>query len=101
MEAMRGMQAGGVYARAEAFPERTVWIEPSGTEVSAEDLLSTMNQVADGLHQRGLVAGDGVAVVLTNRREFVEAYGAAIQSGLCFVAVNWHLTAAEISYLLQ
>jgi long-chain acyl-CoA synthetase len=37
---------------------------------------------------------------MSNRREFLECYGAAIQSGLYFVAVNWHLSPSEMSYIL-
>ncbi len=76
-------------------------IEPSGASSSAGGLLVGMNQTTRGLLALGLHPGDTVAVVLSNRREFLEIYGAAIQSGLFFVAANWHLGEQEIAYILE
>jgi long-chain acyl-CoA synthetase len=95
------VKAAGLFAAAEAAPDRPVLVEPSGHRVTAADLVAGMNRVAKGLLAMGLTAGDTVAVVLSNRREFLECYGAAIQSGLYFVAVNWHLAPNEISYILE
>ena len=60
-----------------------------------------MNQTARGLEALGIVPGDTIAVVLSNRRELLETYGAAIQTGLTFVAVNWHLGETEIAHILE
>jgi long-chain acyl-CoA synthetase len=95
------VKAAGLFAVAEAAPDRPVLVDPSGHWVTAGDLVAGMNRVATGLLASGLTAGDTVAVVLSNRREFLECYGAAIQSGLYFVAVNWHLGPNEISYILE
>ena len=54
-----------------------------------------------GCSSLGVTEGETIAVVLSNRREFIECYGAAIQSGLFFVAINWHLGPSEISYILE
>jgi long-chain acyl-CoA synthetase len=54
-----------------------------------------------GLAARGLTAGDTVAVLLPNSRELLEVYGAAVETGLTFVAVNWHLGADEVAYILE
>ncbi len=94
------MKAGGFFASAEAFPDREVLVEPSGARVTAGELLAMMNRTARGLRAFGVRAGDAIAVVMSNRREVIECYGAAIQSGLYFVAVNWHLTPSELSYIL-
>ena len=48
-----------------------------------------------------MVPGDTIAVVMSNRRELLETYGAAVQTGLTFVAINWHLGEAEIAYILE
>ena len=69
--------------------------------VTYGELLAGMNQMARGLTTLGLGPGDTLAVVLANRREFIEAYGAAIQSGLFFVGVNWHLGGDEVAYILK
>ncbi|MGX7678827.1 AMP-binding protein [Jatrophihabitans sp. DSM 45814] len=95
------MEAGGFFSLAAAYPDREVWIDAAGTAGSAGDLLAKMNQTSRGLRDLGLVPGDTVAVILSNRREFLECYGAAIQAGLFFVAVNWHLNPSEMSYILS
>lgn len=95
------MKAAGFFRLAETYPEREVLIDAAGQWASAGDVLANMNRLAHGLHHLGLESGDTLAVVLSNRREFIECYGAAIQSGLFFVAVNWHLVPSEISYLLD
>ena len=38
---------------------------------------------------------------MSNRRELLEIYGAAIETGLTFVAINWHLGETEIAYILE
>ena len=60
-----------------------------------------MNATARGLADLGLVPGDTIAVVMSNRRDLIEIYGAAVQTGLTFVAINWHLGETEIAYILD
>ncbi len=60
-----------------------------------------MNAVTRGLRELGVAAGDTVAVVMPNSRELIELYGAAVQSGLTFVALNWHLGVDELAYILD
>jgi long-chain acyl-CoA synthetase len=91
----------GFFALAELHPERQVLITASGERVTAGALLAGMNRAARGLRSVGVAPGDTLAVVLSNRREFLECYGAAIQSGLYFVAVNWRLGPGEIGYILD
>jgi long-chain acyl-CoA synthetase len=59
-----------------------------------------MNAFARGLRQLGLTAGDTVAVLMPNSRELLELYGATVQTGLTFVALNWHLGVDEVAYVL-
>jgi hypothetical protein len=60
-----------------------------------------MRAIARGLRDRGLTAGDTVAVVMPNTRELLEIYGAAVQIGLTFVAPNWHLGVDELAYIFE
>jgi long-chain acyl-CoA synthetase len=50
--------------------------------------------------QQGLRRGDVVALVSDNRPAAFVVYWAARRSGLYLTAVNWHLSAAEASYIL-
>jgi long-chain acyl-CoA synthetase len=95
------MIRAGFFALAESDPKREVLVESSGTRVEAGALLAGMNRAAHGLGRLGLTEGDTIAVMMSNRREFIECYGAAIESGLYFVAINWHLGPSEISYILK
>ena len=49
----------------------------------------------------GLAAGEHAAVVKGNRVEYVEVLLGALVSGVWVAAVNWHLTAPEIAFILE
>jgi long-chain acyl-CoA synthetase len=52
------------------------------------------------LRTAGVGPGDTVALLLGNRVELVELATAAVLSGACYTAVNWHLTAEEVRYIV-
>jgi long-chain acyl-CoA synthetase len=76
-------------------------VDPAGTTVDYGALVGTMRASGRGLAALGLTAGDTVAVLLPNGRELLEVYGAAVETALTFVAVNWHLGADEVAYILE
>ena len=49
----------------------------------------------------GLAPGDHAALLIGNRVEAVEGVLAAIHAGVWMTPVNWHLTEAEIAYVLR
>ncbi|MEM8620281.1 MAG: AMP-binding protein [Actinomycetota bacterium] len=59
------------------------------------------NRLIHGLRNLGLRAGDTVAILGGNRREWVEAASAASYSSLVFVPVNWHFSVDEAAYVLS
>ena len=69
--------------------------------MSYGELVARMHAIARGLRERGLTAGDTIAVVMPNSAELLEVYGAAVQTGLTFVAPNWHLGVDEIAYIFE
>jgi long-chain acyl-CoA synthetase len=91
----------GVFAVAARDPDRRALVDPDEVGVSYGELTGRMHAIARGLRTLGLGRGDTVAVVLPNCREFVELYGAAVESGLTFVALNWHLGVDELAYVLR
>ena len=57
-----------------------------------------------GRHLRrdlGLAAGEHAAVVMGNRVEYLEVLLGSLASGVWVAAVNWHLTAPEIAFILE
>ena len=59
------------------------------------------NRLINGLRGLGLGHGDCVAIYGGNRREWIEAAGAAARSSLVWVPVNWHFSVDEVAYVLQ
>ncbi len=59
------------------------------------------DRVAGHLHRLGLAAGDRIAVVLANEREFVFALFAAIKLGAIVVPVNVREQRPELAFILN
>jgi len=93
----RGMVTA-VYA-AEA-PDRLAVISEAGSRTFAE-LNARANQVLRALWSRGVQPGSTIALVCSNRPEFVEVYEAVLRGGMRLTAINWHLTADEITYIVE
>jgi acyl-CoA synthetase (AMP-forming)/AMP-acid ligase II len=58
-------------------------------------------RVAGSLREAGLRRGDGVAVMVPNRPEFLEIAWACQLSGLYYTPVNTHLTFDEVAYIVE
>ncbi|WP_412457656.1 acyl-CoA synthetase [Mycolicibacterium celeriflavum] len=63
-------------------------------------LFERSQRVAAVLHDAGLRRGDVVALVLPNRREFLEITWGCQLSGLYYSAINTHFTADEVAYVV-
>jgi long-chain acyl-CoA synthetase len=68
---------------------------------SWNELNAHANQLVRALRARGVQAGDGVALMCSNRPEFVETWIAARRAGLRLTTVNWHLTGEEAGYIVD
>jgi long-chain acyl-CoA synthetase len=80
-------------------PDLRAIISPKGDRTFGA-LHANANRLANGLRGAGLKPGDGVALMCSNRAEFVEAVLAALRVGLRITPVNWHLTADEAGYIV-
>ncbi len=85
---------------ATVAPARAAIISPEGDRTFAE-LDRHANQLARAMRARGLGEGDGVALVMRNRPEFVEVWAACRRAGFHLTPINWHLTADEMSYIVD
>ena len=59
------------------------------------------NQLVRALRQRGIKAGDAIALLCSNRLEFVDVAVAAERSGLRITLINTHLTGEEVGYIVD
>ena len=72
-----------------------------GAVITYGELDARINQFAHLLREYGLSSGDRVAVLLENHPRFPEIVWAAQLSGLYYTAINWHLTADEVAYVVN
>ncbi len=85
---------------AARIPDRPALITSSGDRTFAE-LNANINRLGRALRARGLKVGDSVALMCTNRPEFVEVFLAAQRVGLRLTPINWHLTGQEAGYIVD
>ncbi|MGV0810863.1 fatty-acid--CoA ligase FadD4 [Mycolicibacterium boenickei] len=87
---------------AEASPEKpAIILHPSGTVVTFGELEARANRLAHYFRQHGLREGDVVAILMENNEHIHAVMWAARRSGLYYVPINTHLTAAEAAYIID
>lgn len=89
-----------VAASARRVPEVTALVFED-RRITFAELDRRADLLAGALHERGVQAGDQVAMLLYNRIEFVESFLAIQRLGACAVPVNFRLAAEEIAYVLD
>ena len=90
----------GTFART--TPDKPAIIRPAtGTQVTYRELDERSTRLAHHLRDLGMRPGDTVAMVSANDLRCFELYWAAVRSGLYITAVNHHLTASEVNYILD
>jgi acyl-CoA synthetase (AMP-forming)/AMP-acid ligase II len=73
----------------------------AGNVVTYAELEAGSNRLAHVFAEAGLGFGDHVAFLLPNEPRLLEVCWAAQRSGLYYTAVNWHLTAEEVAYIVD
>lgn len=87
---------------AEANPDKpAVILYPSGTVVTFGEMEARANRLAHLFRQAGLREGDAVAIIMENNEHYHTVMWAARRSGLYYVPINTHLTAAEAAYIVD
>ena len=90
----------GISAHAAATPNKAALVSGDVTRTFAEfDVRSS--RLAAALAERGVDAGDRVAVMLPNGIEFFETWAVATKLNAPVVLVNWHLKADELAYIVR
>src|SRR5689334_14447407 len=75
---------------AKVKPDAVSIYDPHGTHSFAK-INRRANQVARYLRGKGLKPGDPVALLCSNRAEFVEVLQGCLRAGFRLTPVNWHL----------
>jgi acyl-CoA synthetase (AMP-forming)/AMP-acid ligase II len=86
---------------AASRPDAVALLLPGDEQVTYGELHERAMRVAALLHEAGLRRGDAVALMLPNRREFLEVTWGCQLSGLYYTPVNTHLTFDEVSYIVD
>lgn len=85
---------------ARLFPERTAVIDGE-LRYSYRTLAERVHRLANALRQRGIGKGDTVAVLSPNSHRMLEAFFAVPMLGAVLAPLNYRLTSAEFSYILD
>jgi fatty-acyl-CoA synthase len=72
-----------------------------GVTTSWRQLHDRVRALAEAMARRGVAFGHRVAVLMTNRPEFMETILAANRLGAVAVPVNFRLTVPEVAYQLN
>ena len=73
----------------------------SGETVTFGELESRANQGAHLLRKAGVQVGNHIAMLMENRREFLEICFAADRAGVYYTTISTHLSFEEIAYILS
>lgn len=91
----------GFWHYADQNPDKLALVDPEGKEWSNREFLDEINRISHGLRALGLKEGDAVAVAMPNCAEYVAMNLAITQIGMYMVPINWHLTGAEVAYIVS
>jgi len=81
-------------------PEAVFMETPDGRRLTYVDALEMAARMANALQQRGVVAGNRVAVQVGKCPEAIMLYLACVEAGAVFVPMNTAYTMAEVEYLV-
>lgn len=73
----------------------------TGECVTFGELEARANQGAHLMRAAGIGTGDHIAILMENRREFLEICFAADRAGVYYTTISTHLTGGEIAYILR
>ncbi|KAA9134258.1 AMP-binding protein [Microbacterium caowuchunii] len=97
---MRGHYSDIWQAVARAFPERPAVVTPGGV-LTYGRMHEEAGALARHLDERGIRAGDAVAILLYNRAEYVVTLFACLATGVVPVPLNYRYRAPEVRALLE
>jgi long-chain acyl-CoA synthetase len=91
----------GLWNIAQQQPDLIAVVDPDGRDIGYGEFAAAADRYGRGLQSLGLRTGDRLVVMLPNSIELVALYFAALECGLYIVPINWHLTGAEVAYIVE
>ncbi|HET7407078.1 MAG TPA: AMP-binding protein [Mycobacteriales bacterium] len=89
-------------AHAVTHPDKpAVVMATTGETVTYRELDERSNRLAQLLRDRGLRAGDAIAIFMDNNARYLEMAWAAQRSGLYYTAVSSKLSPPEVAYIVN
>lgn len=85
---------------AEREPGRIAIHVPGGQSLTYGELARKSRQLARSWNERGILAGDRIAVLMENRPDFLVVAIAALRTSVRLVPVGVHLTIAEVAHVI-
>ena len=76
-------------------------LSATGEQVTFSELEARANQGAHLLREIGVQTGQHIAILMENRREFLEVCFAADRAGLYYTTISTHLSGDEVAYILK
>ncbi|MBS9374805.1 acyl-CoA synthetase [Rhodococcus sp. B50] len=87
---------------AAAFGDKpAIVMVEDGATLTYRELESSSNRIAHLFRQRGLRAGDHIAILMENCLDVFPVVWAAQRTGLLYTPVNWHLSDDEAAYVVE
>lgn len=85
---------------AVAYGDRPAVLHAEGS-LTFRDFLGRVDGLAAGLAALPLHKGERVCVLALNHPSYLELYGACARLGVLAYPINWRLTAAEVSHIIE
>src|ERR1700687_2223865 len=98
---MTSMTLDELFQRQVAARGEKIALRFENEAVSYKDLDRRATQIAHGLRERGIGAGDRVAYLGKNSLAYLEYFLGAMKVRMVTVPVNWRLAEPEIGYVLD
>src|SRR4051812_9280586 len=92
---------GDIIERNEQYFREEICLIFDDQRITFGDYADRIRRLADGLYKLGLRRQDRVAILSTNRPEFVDLYGACEWAGYVITPLNHALAASEVSYVVN
>lgn len=98
---LRSFTLRDLIARNASLHASKIALVLGGQRVTHAQYAQRVAQLAAGLAEAGVGAGDRLAILAANCLEYVDLMGAAAHLGAIVAPINWRLSAEEVAYVIE